>query len=316
MHRAEIDGRPLVFFGSEQVCPDPARLPFDATRYVRSSDGSLLELPFNPSRGSSSCGRPCGDAQRQAMARFWQLRVHLAARPRQSQRPTAVALPLPQPVPVASLQAVVLTRDRNVWAATRDAGVYHFDGQHWRHFAAEHGFDRANPVLSLAEDGRGAIWIASMVGRNEVERSRAAPLWRFHDGVWRAFRQGDGLPTTTLYVLAALADGVAVGGNTHTFTVSAQAIENRGAVLPSRAGMADALTVDSSGGLWLAHGVFKEGLTWLGADEAGFLTSREGLFGDRPRRIAVDDRRRVWLLADDGRVAVYDRTTLLERLRR
>lgn len=53
------------------------------------------------------------------------------------------------------------------------------------------------------------------------------------------------------------------------------------------------------------HTFFGNGVTWFDGVFFHNVNSREGLFADRIEATAHDAKERVWLVADDGRAAVY-----------
>jgi hypothetical protein len=79
-------------------------------------------------------------------------------------------------------------------------------------------------------------------------------------------------------------------------------------------GFVAALAVDPANNWWVGHSFFGEGITLNRGNPWWHLDSRQGLYSDRIRAIAADDRRSVWLIDDAGRVAVYLRTDLIERM--
>ncbi len=77
-----------------------------------------------------------------------------------------------------------------------------------------------------------------------------------------------------------------------------------------------AMAADGDGSLWLVHGVFHPGLTLFDGQRFGSLSSREGLFADTLQFVAVDAEGRVWLQDQSGEVAVYQRSVLVDAMRR
>jgi len=298
----ESGGRRRVFFATEQVCPNPAVQRIDAPRYWRAADGALLELGYNPAAGWRSCGKPCTDRAREALAETWRMRWH----------GRSGMIPLPDPTPTTSPYVVLPTRDGEVWVGTRDAALYHFDGRRWHHYAEGHGLEE-RWVEAMVEDLRGAVWIASL----QQGRARGAvhrPLHRYADGVWRTWGKDDGVDIDSLHALAVHGAGVVAGGNHWLARIDDHSVQP--AHGSGRRGYVKSLAIDPAGGTWLVHSHMREGLSYYSESRDGFLTSRDGLFADRLQRVAVDDQQRVWLLADDGRVGVYRRELLLQRLRR
>lgn len=305
--QAERDGKTLVFFAGTQVCPFPPHQALDAhLHFRRASDGALLEVPFNGSRGSSSCGSPCSDEQRARFAPLWTVRVH---------ETDTRAMALPSPVPAHSPgESFLLTRRGDIWLATRDAGLYRHDGRRWQRYGMNDGFGPGNIVQAMVEDAEGFVWVASSPQYDRQQsRHVGAPLQRWYQGKWQRYTPDEGLAYWSAQALAKGPGGMAVGTNGGLSLVAASGIKTFGAKQLGTHTFVNGIAADDSGVWWLAHGIFNEGLSIGQGERFSHLTSREGLFDDQLQAIAHDDLGQVWLLAENGKVAVYERALLIQR---
>jgi len=307
--QAESAGQALVFFSGRQVCPFPRQQPSEThLHYRRASDGALLEVPANGSRGYSYCGVPCSEQQRAHFASTWRVIVHA---------PRARAIAPPSPVPLQSPSDLfLLSRRGDIWLATRTDGVYRHDGNRWHHYGENDGFGPRNIVQAILEDAEGLVWIASSPQYlRDQGRHAGAPLQHWFQGEWRRYTPDDKLADWSAQALAQVPGGVAVGTNGGVSVVKPSGVLTVDTRQSGGRNFINAIAVDTDGMWWLAHGSFGEGLS-IGRDgNFSRLTSRAGLFEDALHAIAHDDLGNVWLIAENGKVAVYPRTMLLQRAR-
>lgn len=67
---------------------------------------------------------------------------------------------------------VLEDRQGNIWFASTDSGVYHYDGKFFRHFTTAEGL-ADNQVKSIYEDKAGIIWFGTGAGISRYDPSRA-----------------------------------------------------------------------------------------------------------------------------------------------
>jgi len=311
--QATVSGRQHVFFRGEQACPDPARLADTATVHARRArDGAILAVPYNGRRGERHCGGACAGSQRATMRQFWTLSLHAPNDGTVRDGSGVRTITPPEPTPDVSPDLVLATDSGEVWISTRNAGVHRHDGERWHHYGADSGFGPGNPVQAMVEARDGAVWIGSSP-QWSAERARygGVPLQRWsRDDGWRALDGAGGVKSPAVYALAPVANGVAAGGNGGLSWHGWDAVESAPARRFGPHRFVLTIAVDARGVAWSAHGVFAPGLTLDNDGQSRTLTTRDGLFDDQVRRIAHDDEGRVWLLAEDGRVAVYAREVL------
>ncbi len=230
---------------------------------------------------------------------------------------TAAPIAPPEPLPLQSPLGAPLLDDQDaVWVATRGEGVFrHHDGA-WRRYGEEAGLGPRNPVQDLAQDGGGGIWVATQPEYLSAEgRYGGTGLHRRKGGRWRHYGPEQGLGDGGYSALEPLRDGgVAAAGGDGLVTVGPRGLRRFGRAEMGARAFATAIAEDAGGHLWLGHGTRAPGITWFDGLAFRALTTREGLFADRIELIGHDGDGRVWLQADDGRVAVYPRARLVERM--
>jgi ligand-binding sensor domain-containing protein len=81
---------------------------------------------------------------------------------------------------------VLENRNGNIWFATRDSGVYYYNGESFRHFTTREGLAN-NRVASVYEDKAGAVWFATGGGAS-----------RYNGKSFRNYTTKDGLPNNDI----------------------------------------------------------------------------------------------------------------------
>ncbi len=308
---ARAGDRPRVFFDGEQVCPDPSQgTPRSSLFQRRAADGGLLELAYNAQRGRMRCRAACSDAERDALLAQWRIVLHHPRGPRVDASFDAEPLSPPQPLPAESPGPWMLWAvNGDVWIATERSGIYQLSSGHWRHHGEADGFAAGTPVVALIEDGRGVIWAAT---GHDRDQARPAALHRRDANGWRGITLESVGNEYRPRRLATIPGGIVVAGYDGIVEVSSDGVirEHEHAALA----VAD-LSIDAGDYRWLAHSYRERGISIVDRARVGRLDSRIGLFADRIRRIAHDNERGIWLLSENGRVAVHEREVLFEHAR-
>jgi ligand-binding sensor domain-containing protein/signal transduction histidine kinase len=139
------------------------------------------------------------------------------------------------------------------------------------------------PVDSIAEDARGAMWIAS----------RDVGLVRLMGSEIRVYTDADGLPGTGVRIIRRLRDGTLWAGTTHG---AARLKDDRWV---SEGGPRDIMTMleDRDGTLWVgtaSHGLYRHAKDWLS------LSTEQGLPTDQVLAIEEDSHGYVWVMCEKG----------------
>ncbi len=145
-------------------------------------------------------------------------------------------------LPVRQINDLLQTRDGYLWAATCD-GLVRFDGERFTVFNTTNSPGLpGNCVYWLHEDHDGALWLALEMGA----------MVRYHDGVFTAFDQSNGLPAGEFYQ-----DGDTLWVQTQT----GLARYHDGVMQPYRpdsiAGFVGSMLRDRMGAIWVNDGTLK-----------------------------------------------------------
>src|SRR5690606_27255333 len=65
------------------------------------------------------------------------------------------------------------------------------------------------------------------------------------------------------------------------------------------------LNIDSNRRIWLSHGFFQSGLSWIEDNSYFHTTKEQGLFSNSILNVAEDDNNRIWVMDTSGLVSVY-----------
>lgn len=313
--QARLDDLHLVFFAGEQICPDPWQpRSGDALHARRDADGALLRVPHNGHRSSMRCNGGCEASQRAAMQARWSVSLLRPTSGALATRYEREDLTVPDPLPVeTALPRVALPDDGSVWIATRTSGIWRHARGQWERYGSDHGFSPANRVEDLAADRLGRIWVTSRPDSYALERVDSMPLHLWEGGMWR---HHDHQPGKSSVVLGRLAEGphsMFIGSNGDL--IEADGLRAVVKAVPLQRGWFGGMVVDDAGYRWAAleGSTPHRGLAIADSGRLGRLDTRQGLFADRLRRIALDHRGDIWVLAEDGRVAVYARQLLFQK---
>ncbi|MDX1434856.1 MAG: hypothetical protein R3286_20615, partial [Gammaproteobacteria bacterium] len=196
----------------------------------------------------------------------------------------------------AQPSAVHLDRRGRLWLALGARGLYLLEGNAWRAMAAS----GPREVRAIDEDAGGDIWVATADGVHRFDGTR-----------WTRFAAGDDVADAR-NGLRALADGrVALAGHTGLGLRGPAGFARH-----TRAGGLDSNHVADvvegpEGRLWLVHGRWGHGVSWLDAAGAAGRGTADGLFNDDLVHLALDAEGHLWLQSRAGATAVYDARVLL-----
>lgn len=301
-----VEGKTVVFFNGRQACPDRHNGRVNTLNAFRRADGALAVMSYNGARFSNYCPRPCSAGEAKEMQKRWT--GYLLLPLEKGGGLHRVDLPPVEPVPAETPNATFhLDARGRLWVGTTRDGLYMLNGREWTRFAQEASLHPDNAVSMMAEDASGNIWVASSPQFDRVKgKYPHSNLHRWDGKVWKHWSPEDGLAYwSTDYILPLSSGALVVSTNGGLSVLIGDTVRKLGG---DRAATyyANSLTEDSRGRLWITNTYRATGVTLF--DEPGFTTrdTRDGLFADRLRASAHDAQGRVWLLADDGRVAVYD----------
>ncbi len=222
-------------------------------------------------------------------------------------------LDLPDGVEAEDVSALYLDRRGTAWVGTSGAGLFAGMAGGWRH----HGADAElvnHHVRAIVEDWIDGLWVGTSPPSDPETGLDLAPgLHRFDGTAWRHFGGGRrpaagpaDRPQGTTVDLAVLSDQRVAIGTPSGLWIWNGNFQPRVLGTPS---FVVSITESPAHRLWLTHGFWGAGVTWLRRVGVGRRTSRDGLFDDRLGDVAFDAQDRIWLLAAaSGRVGVYPET--------
>jgi hypothetical protein len=304
---ATIEGKTVVFLNGRQACPDRYSRRGDAVNAVRRADGALAVMSYNGVRFSNYCPRPCSPSQSKEMQKRWA--GYLLVPAEKGPGLLRVDLPPVDPVPAETPNSEFhLDARGRLWVGTNGDGLYLFDGRHWTRFAEEAQLHPKTPISIVVGDASGNIWVGSSPQFNRASGKYLNPnLHRWNGKEWKHWSPADGLGYwSTDSILPLKSGALVVGTNGGLSVLDGDSVRTLRGEVQTATHYAKSLSEDVRGRLWITNSYRGTGVTLF--DGSGFRTrdSRDGLFADRLRASAHDGTGRVWLLADEGRVAVYD----------
>jgi ligand-binding sensor domain-containing protein len=195
------------------------------------------------------------------------------------------------------------SRDR-LWFGTNGDALYSFDNGKWIRFAEAADLHPDNAIDMVAEDAMGRIWVASSPRFVRGKGYLHGYLHRWDGKGWKHWNSKEGFSAHSLQFLQ---DGtLAVGSNGGLFLLEADELVSAKTEESTSPHFVYSLSEDAKGRLWIAHLYWGNGVTVFDGRHFHTVDSRDGLFADRIKASAHDAAGRVWLLADDGRVGVYE----------
>ena len=302
-----VEGKTVVFLNGRQACPDRHQGPGNALNAFRRADGALAVMGYNGARSSNNCPRPCSPDQAKEMQKRWA--GYLLVPAEKGAGLLRVDLPLVDPVPAETPKSEFYRDARGrLWVGTNRDGLYMFDGRQWTRFAEEAQLHPDNVIAMVAEDASGNIWVGSSPQFNRARgKYLNSNLHRWNGKEWKHWSPADGLGYWSTDCILPLRKGaLVVGTNGGLSILDGDSVRPLAGEGKTATHYAKSLSEDIRGRLWITNMYRGNGVTLF--DGSGFTTrdSRDGLFADRLRASAYDGKGRVWLLADDGRVGVYD----------
>jgi len=159
---------------------------------------------------------------------------------------------------------VLVTRQQQVWAGSRNEGLFRLDNGHFTPVSGPGAF--GSPVSALFEDSHGTLWVGDQNG-----------LAGFDGNRWKRFTRAEGLPENAVQAIAEDATG-----NLWIGTANGGLFVSRdGKISPvsgSPAADISSLCADKDGTLWV--GSYGHGLARMKDGKWKSFSTKDGLAGD------------------------------------
>jgi ligand-binding sensor domain-containing protein len=201
-------------------------------------------------------------------------------------------------VNVQALLAITSTNSSDLWAATLDKGLWHWNGSAWEQFETGNSEIASDALLALAHDQSGRIWVGTEAAGVLVYDPVA--------DAWSQFTGAPFLPANRVQSLAVGSGGdIWLGTNNglaHYTGSTWETIAN--ASLPGTNILS--LAVNAAGDLWVgtATGVAR----WNGTTWTTFTPVNSELYNGRASALLIGTDDRVWIGTEAG-ASLYNGTS-------
>ncbi len=270
---AKIDDKRYVFFNGEQVCPNASGfMRADGYTAISKSSEELELFEYN---------------KRQLIK-------------------------LPEQTSNHDISKMFIDSEDRLYLGTK-RGVYIYKDEKWsRPDRNKIGSNELldDPVTDIIEDFRGNIWLST---RTKAKANNQPPPdnynalhLRTRNNRWADFGKANGLNTLGISSLVEdkglLYLGSALGFYTLSPDSKIHSFSKRQGV---KSFIVENLNIDSNERIWISHGFFQSGLSWIEGDTYYHTSKEQGLFSDSILNVAEDDLNRIWIMDTSGLVSVY-----------
>jgi ligand-binding sensor domain-containing protein len=273
LSKASIDGRDHIFLKGQLICP--------------SGRGTI---------------RPDGMS---ILLTDWNISIH--------KRNSREIVNVPKHVPADLATRIFLDSRNRLYLATK-RGLYIMDTEgKWS--TPDKKELQEDYISDIKEDSKGNIWITSRIQKAGGETDTPGeyqPLHVLTARGWAHFGTREGLDSFGIA-------GIEVDEE-ETLLATSQGFAR---ILPNgevhiqgpREGFTrsiiEGITRDHYQRIWMGHGYFLSGMSWIKGSSLYLTTKEKGLFSDRIGMIGIDSKDRIWVLDTGGRTGVYSYNELL-----
>ncbi|HMO18220.1 MAG TPA: hypothetical protein PKA63_08025 [Oligoflexia bacterium] len=179
-------------------------------------------------------------------------------------------------------------------------------------------------ITDIESDDRGNIWVASRYQGESSHQNRRTknedsisinyrPLHVLTEHGWAHLGEGEGIYATGIseiynnknQIQFSIANGIGEVKNPKSILkYSNWELKGRQII--------ESFTWDPEGRIYLTHGFFLSGVTWIENEKLHYATKESGLFSDRIAKSGIDSENRIWLIDTAGRTGVYSLKSLKE----
>ncbi len=272
--RAVIDGRTYIFAKGVLVCP--------------SGIGTI---------------RPDGLT---LLLNGWELSIH--------KRNSREIIKIPEQIPVDQTTKIFLDSKERIFLATKHGLFFREEDEKWEF--PEKKELKEDFISDITEDSKGNIWIASRIQnpRGETETPKEyQPLHILTTRGWAHFGTGEGLNSFGIAEIEADEEEILLASSRGFTRISPSAeVLTQGPREGFTRSIIENITKDHYNRIWMGHGYFLPGISWIKGNNLYITTKEKGLFSDRINMIGIDGNDRIWIIDTGGRTGVYSYNELLK----
>lgn len=215
-------------------------------------------------------------------------------------------------IPANLMTKIVIDSKDRIFIGTQK-GLYIHEENKWRHVTETKEL-KEDYISDIIEDVKGNVWISSRIqiapGQDETPEEYK-PLHVLTKDGWAHFGTKEGFESFGISDIELDKKDLLLSSSRGIARLTSKAEVNfQGSPEGLSRYIVESLTHDKNETLWISHGYFLSGITWIKGKKMFIATKSNGLFSDRISSIGVDDEDRIWLIDTGGRVGVYSENVL------
>lgn len=274
LSRTKIDGKTHVFLKGNLVCPN-------GIGTIR-PDGLSIVLSG------------------------WNLSIH--------KRNSRELVKLPENIPADLALKIFLDSKNRIFIATKKGLYYQNEKGSWE--SPEKKELNEDHISDIKEDSKGNIWISSRIQNTSTEQETPKeyqPLHILTAQGWAHFGTNEGLDSFGISEIEVDEEEILLATSQGFARISP---DSKVSIQGPREGFTrsiiESITKDHYNRIWMTHGYFLSGISWIRGSDLYLTTKEKGLFSDRISSIGLDSHDRIWVLDTAGRTGVYSYQELLK----
>jgi len=215
-------------------------------------------------------------------------------------------------IPANLMTKIVLDSKDRIFIGTQK-GLYMHEGNKWQHISETKEL-KDDYISDIIEDVKGNVWISSRIqitpGQEDTPEEYR-PLHVLTKDGWAHFGTNEGFESFGISDIELSKKDLLLSSSRGISRLTSKAeVHFQGSPEGLSRYIVESLTEDKNETLWISHGYFLSGITWIKGKKMFIATKSNGLFSDRISSIGVDEEDRIWLIDTGGRVGVYSESVL------